>query len=84
MKQKKKNKIDFDSDKKAIYIKEIIGFFHTERGEEIGIIAAEHVLDFFLQTVGEEIYQRAITDAKMVLKEKLESLEIELDILSAG
>ncbi|MBI2038301.1 MAG: DUF2164 family protein [Candidatus Nealsonbacteria bacterium] len=80
---KKKNKFDFESDVQKIkYIKEIIGFFQSERNEEIGVIAAEKVLDFFLQSMGEEIYKKAIKDCKKLLKERLEDLEVDLDILS--
>jgi len=80
---KKKNKLDFESEElKAKYIKEIIGFFQNERNEEIGFIAAEKVLDFFLQTMGEEIYKKAIKDCKKLLKEKIDDLEVELDILT--
>lgn len=84
MTQKKKNKFDFSSEKKREeHIKEVVGFFQDERGEEIGVIAAEHVLDFFLQTIGEEIYKKALKDAKKLLRERIEDLEIELDMLSA-
>lgn len=80
---KKKNKFDFESDEqKAKYINEIIGFFQSERNEEIGYIAAENVLDFFLQTMGNEIYKKAVKDCKKVLKDRFEDLEVELDILS--
>lgn len=80
---KKSNKFDFESDeKKTKYINEIIGFFQDERDEEIGLVAAENILDFFLQTMGEEIYKKAVTDCKKLLKERIEDIEIELDILS--
>ena len=80
---KKKNRFDFESEELKIkYINEIIGFFQSERNEEIGYIAAENILDFFLQTMGEEIYKKAIKDCKKLLKERLEDLEVELDILS--
>jgi uncharacterized protein (DUF2164 family) len=43
---------------------------------------AQEVLDFFLQIMGEEIYKKAIKDCKKLLKERLEDLEVELEILS--
>lgn len=79
---KKKNKFDFDSEHKTKYINEIIGFFQDERNEAIGYIAGEKVLDFFLQTLGEEIYRKAIKDCRKLLKERFEDLEVELDILA--
>ncbi len=79
----KKNKFEFESEeKKAKYLNEIIAFFHKERDEEIGLIAAERILDFFLETMGEEIYKKAIKDCKKLLNERMEDLDIELDILS--
>lgn len=62
-------------------IKEIITFFKTEKDQEIGIIAAEDILDFFLQNLGKDIYNKAIDDSKVTLKQSLEDLEINLDLL---
>lgn len=82
MQSKNKRKIGFESEeKRTIVLDKIIGFFQKERNEEIGIIAAEAVLDFFLQDLGEEIYKRAMADAKKLLKAKFEDLDIELDSL---
>ena len=80
---KKKNQFDFESEeKRKKYINEIIGFFHSERNEEIGILAAEEILEFFLQSMGSEIYKKGITDSKVLLKERIADLEMELDALS--
>ncbi len=80
---KKINRIDFSSEEiRTKYIKEVIGFFQKERNELIGIIAAGEILDFFLNTAGKEVYKMAIGDAKKLLKERMEDLEINLDILS--
>lgn len=84
MKQKRKRKFDFESEEKRIaFLKEIIAFFLDERGEEIGFVAAEKVLDFFIETLAEDIYKKAIVDTKLLLKEKIGDLEVELDLLSA-
>lgn len=83
MTQKKKNKFDFESEEvRQKYIKEVIGFFYTERGEELGVLAAEKVLDFFIEKIGEEIYRKALKDAKKLLRERIDDLEVELDLLS--
>lgn len=80
---KRSGKFDFESDEaKVRYIKEIIAFFRNERDEEIGMIAAENILRFFLETMGEEIYKKAINDSKKLLKERFEDLEVDLDVLS--
>jgi uncharacterized protein (DUF2164 family) len=80
---KRPGKFDFESDEaRAAHIKEIVAFFKNERDEEIGMIAAENVLGFFLETMGEEIYKKAINDTKKLLKERFEDLEVDLDVLS--
>lgn len=81
---KKANKFEFISEeKKQEYLKEIISFFDHERDEEIGFVAAEQVLDFFLTTIGDDLYKKAVKDLKELLRERIEDLEIELDSLSA-
>ena len=62
-------------------IKEIVGYFLDERGETIGVIAAGNILDFFLQSAGPNIYNKAIEDGKKLLKKQLEGWDIEFDLL---
>lgn len=78
----KKNKFDLTPEAREKYINEIIGFFQTERGEEIGIIAAGNVLDFVLELVGTEIYRKGISDSKNLIKQKLLDLDLELSSLT--
>lgn len=80
---KKKNKFEFSSDEqKQKYLNEIIGYFHDERGEEIGLIAAQKFLDFFLDKFGDEIYHKAVNDCQKIIKEKASDLDIELELLT--
>jgi uncharacterized protein (DUF2164 family) len=80
---KKQNNLGFISEEsRAKCINEIVTFFKNERDEDIGIIAAGQVLDFFLQAIGEDIYKKAVGDCKKLIREKLEDLEVDLDILS--
>lgn len=67
--------------KRDTTIKEIITFFKTEEGQEIGVIAAENILDFFLQSVGEDIYNKAIDDTKEMIKQNYEILDVNLNLL---
>ncbi len=80
----KKQKFEFLTDqKKQKCLNDIIAYFHDERGEEIGVIAAESVLDFFLAEIGDDIYKKALTDAKKLIQERYEDLNIELESLTA-
>lgn len=62
-------------------IKEIITYFKTKRDQEIGILAAEDILDFFLEALCADIYNKAIDDSKATIKQSFENLEIDLDLL---
>ncbi|MCK9186136.1 DUF2164 domain-containing protein [Candidatus Gracilibacteria bacterium] len=64
-------------------IREVINYFKTEKDEEIGIIAAEDILDFFLERLHKDIYNKGIEDAKTTIKQTLENLDIDLDLLSS-
>lgn len=66
---------------RARSVEAIIAYFQNERGEEIGMIAAEEVLDFIEEKIGPEIYNKAIDDSKKTVAERVESLGVELEIL---
>lgn len=68
-------------DRRSDLIKEVITYFKTKRDQEIGVIAAEDILDFFLEALSEDIYNKAINDSKTTIKQTFENLEIDLDLL---
>lgn len=68
-------------ERRATLIREITTFFKTERDLEIGMLAAEDILDFFLQNLGKDIYNKAVDDSKTTIKQAFEDLEINLDLL---
>ncbi|MFZ1720984.1 MAG: DUF2164 domain-containing protein [Microgenomates group bacterium] len=59
-------------------IKSIISFFFDERNEEIGIIAAEEVLEFIETEIAAQIYSKALLDAKTIAKQQFEELDFKL------
>ncbi|MBP9728147.1 MAG: DUF2164 family protein [Candidatus Moranbacteria bacterium] len=59
---------------------DIIGYFATERGEVIGVIAAGELLDLFLRTTGSTIYNHAIDDARPLLEKNFSSALLDIDI----
>lgn len=68
-------------DKKRVAMDELIRFFEKERDEVIGRIAAEQLLSFFLETVGPEIYNQGIRDAKSALENRMDELRYDFDEL---
>ena len=67
--------IKFSVDEKKRIIPLIQQYFEEERGEEIGNLAAEFLLEFFAAEVGPFIYNRAIHDALNTLKDNAAELE---------
>ncbi|PIZ95357.1 MAG: DUF2164 domain-containing protein [Candidatus Magasanikbacteria bacterium CG_4_10_14_0_2_um_filter_33_14] len=63
------------------YVSKIITFFAEERDEEIGVIAAGEVLDFFLENFTKPIYNKGIEEAKEMIKEKMDDLSVDLDTM---
>jgi len=56
-------------------LEEIKNYFYQERGEQIGFIASENLLEFFLNTLGKYIYNKALDDAKIWFDKRMENLE---------
>ncbi len=74
-------KITFSLEEKVALIKEIQNFFCQEKGEKIGIIAAENLLDFFIENLGTKIYNKALDDAKVWFSKRMDIIEIDYDLL---
>ena len=62
-------------------IQKIISFIQKENDENIGIIAAEEYLDFFLDEIAGHIYNKGLRDAKRTLENTFENLNIDIDSL---
>lgn len=67
--------------KRENIIKETVNYFNNEHDWNIGVITAEDILDFFLQEIWESIYNKGVEDSKTVIRQGLENLEIDLDVL---
>lgn len=69
------SKIKFSSEEKKRILEKIRLFFLEEREEEIGFLAAEKLYDFFVGELGEEIYNKALDDAKVWFSHNMENIE---------
>lgn len=58
-------------------LKEIASFYAEEREEQIGIIASNQILDFFLDTLGKHIYNKALDDAQLWYKQMADNMEAD-------
>jgi uncharacterized protein (DUF2164 family) len=69
--------IDLSPEQKKKFLDEIVYYFETERDEKLGIIASESVLDFFLDTLGPYLYNKALEDAKHWYSGRMEDVEAD-------
>lgn len=66
---------------KSKIISRIKNYFDAERGETIGDLAAEQLLDFVAAEIEPHIYNIALFDARQILNERFAQLEDDLYIL---
>jgi uncharacterized protein (DUF2164 family) len=74
-------KLDISKKKEKEITNHIQVFFEEERSEEIGIIAAQKVLDFFMEDLGEDIYNKALDDSRKWFSKRMEDIDIDYDLL---
>lgn len=70
----KNNRIKLDKEKYDKAVDEIIYYFESERDETIGNLQAGMLLDFFIEKVGNEIYNQGVADAQKYMNEKIDDL----------
>lgn len=79
-KDKKPWDLLYEEDKRKC-VQALIDFYETERNEEIGVIAAEEIIDNFLQNAGLRLYNRGVKDTTKVVQERFAGLEVDMGAL---
>lgn len=62
-------------------IRDLIFFFEEERDERIGMIAAESILDFFLQNIGMDLYNQGVRDSLDFFKARVDDMGLDMESL---
>ena len=70
--------IDLDDARRERLISSLRGFYLEELDEELSAFRAEQVLDFFLRTLGPQVYNQAVQDARGFLQRSLDDLDGEV------
>ncbi|WP_059170571.1 DUF2164 domain-containing protein [Bacillus sp. FJAT-27445] len=70
--------ISFTKQQKDQLISDIQEFFLKERGEELGNLEAENVLEFFKTELGPYFFNEGIKQSRKAAEEKMAQLEEEL------
>ena len=68
------SKFKISMEKRDELRQEIKRYFVEERGEALGELACNMLLDFFMERIAPEVYNQGIEDAYKYIIEKLESL----------
>lgn len=67
--------------KRQSLIREVSTYFKVERDFDVGLLAAEEILNFFLDALGPDLYNKGVSDSKNAVRQNLENLEVDLDLL---
>lgn len=65
--------------KKREVVDAIIAFYKRERDEEIGVIAAEEILELVIDLVGREIFNKGVNDTTKLLQDRLASVWVDVE-----
>jgi uncharacterized protein (DUF2164 family) len=71
------SKFGLSAEEKRKLLEEIQSYFDEERDEKIGVIAAESLLEFFLNTLGKHIYNKALDNVKLWYERIMENIEAD-------
>lgn len=74
-----KGKIKLELNQKQEMVAKLKQFYLEERDEEIGDLAADIILDFFLDSIAPIIFNKGVDESRKFLLSKIEDLEIEMD-----
>ena len=62
-------------------ISSIIDYFANERDEQIGIIAAEGILDMFLDQVGPHLFNQGVRQTKKLVEQHFQEIDFDIELL---
>ncbi|MDD5455958.1 MAG: DUF2164 domain-containing protein [Candidatus Margulisbacteria bacterium] len=74
-------KIELIKEEKQRLIEKTQHFFNEERDEKLGVIAAEKILDFFVEELSKAFYNKGLDHAKNWFDKRLEELNFDYDSL---
>ena len=63
-------------------INEVIARVEEIDSDQVGMIAAQDIIDIVVENYGPEIYNHALRDAKQIVQTKVSDMEYEIDELS--
>lgn len=83
-KRKSLSAISLTDEEKKWLASEIRAFYLDERGEDIGIIEQQQLLDLFVERLGPVVYDKGLDDARKWYQSQMENLESDYYLLYKG
>ena len=80
-KRKNLSAISLTDEEKKWFADEIKAFYMDERGEDIGIIEQQQLIDLFVEKLGPVIYDKGLDDARKWYQRQMENLESDYYLL---
>ncbi|WNC16577.1 DUF2164 domain-containing protein [Brevibacillus brevis] len=68
-------------EQKEYLVSQVQRYFHEQRGEELGNLETEELIDFFWKQLGPLLYNLGVQDCRTLMLERFASLEDELYVL---
>ena len=76
--------ISLTDEEKKWFADEIQAFYLDERGEDIGIIEQQQLIDLFVEKLGPIIYDKGLDDARKWYQSQMENMESDYYLLYRG
>ena len=68
----------FPKEQRELLIGQIQEYFEKERGETLGHLAADSMLEFFMSNLSPYIYNHALDDCRQLVTQRMVSLEEDI------
>jgi len=76
--------VRIDDARREELVARLRGFFMEEFDEELSPFRGAQILDFFLETLGPQVYNQAVQDARGFMQQKLDDLDGDLHMPEEG
>lgn len=73
-----------DDDRRDALVRRLQSFFLAEFDETLSPFRASQILDFFLETLGPQVYNQAVQDARGFMQLRLDDLDGDLYMPEEG
>ncbi|WP_067868213.1 DUF2164 domain-containing protein [Neptuniibacter marinus] len=68
------SEIKFSTDEKALLVAKLKSYFEKEMEQDIGQFECEFLLDFISKEFGAHYYNKGLSDAQLIVSQKLEDI----------